>query len=193
MSILVPQMSDLSNRAPSMMAVAPVSPRSQWQRGLPIAGTVNSIAAAADTLTPGEIYTAALADTTGALRASLKCLLVPPNCTYLELSAWGDGNAITTAPVLELWRSNHPNVSTSQAIVAGEQDFSRLLNLLGNVRTTMSTTVLDTTGAAGANRYVIDEATYQNQLYDVRGARLIPVKVITIGTVNNWSLWHRFF
>jgi hypothetical protein len=187
-------MDDLPNRAVSMQPVAPVSPRSDWNVGIPIAGTVGGLAAAADSLTPDAIYNAAVADTGGTLIASLKAIQVPPNCTYMEIGASGDGAAITTAPVLEFWRCNSPQASpVAQAIAAAAKLWKRLYNVLGNAQCTLSTTVIDATAVAGAARYQLDEGTYQNGVFDVRGARVVLVKVITIGTSGNWSLNYRFF
>jgi len=179
--VIVFQPNDLSIVGGSQEAVVAVSGRCPWSLGRPIAGTVDGLAAAADGITPGEIWT------TDGANAGYRVLLVPPNSTYMELGAWGDSAAITP-PVLEIWRA-HGDPSDPGI-------WAPVYNTLGSTTVTLDGTIRDTNGGAGPaeNRYVVDEGAIPGKhLFDVRGARLLIVKLNTVGAGGNWSAWHRFF
>lgn len=183
-------MDDLPHNVGGERAVVPVSGRCTWQIGRVLGGTVNSVAAATDGISPGAIWTAEIA-TLGA-----KVIVVPPASTYMEIGAWGDTASISQAAQLEFWRTHGLPIGTqaNKSAYPGSPDvWKRLRNLNGADPFTFDTATVDTTGTAGASRYVINEAAINDHLYDVRGARIIVAKLLQTLTGGNWSLWFRFF
>lgn len=183
--MLTPQVDDLNSNAGDQRPVVAVSARMIWLLGLVIAGTVGGVSAASETLTPGEIWTAEQAT------AGVKVIAVPPNSTYMEIGAWGDSATLSTTPILEFWRS--AGTSGTPLRPATPDVWSKLYNLLAAASVTLNGSIIDTTNSAGSARYVLDEGTYQQNLFDVRGCRMVVVRLTTAGAGGNWSLRHRFF
>ena len=166
--------------------VAPCTPRCAWQKGLVVAGTVDTIAVATagEFLTPSALL---IADTAA---AGQKVVAVPTVSNYMEVGIWGTSATLSTKPIVEFWRT-HGRPGSNRG---GSVDvWSLLRNVNGDASVTFDGTIIDTTGTAGATQYTSEEGTYKRFIFDLRGARIVVVRLTTPGAGGNWSLWHRFF